>query len=126
MLMKSTKARSAVRGNRRDALPERLAQGRSALAREQVRAVLAYAEWKLSGISVLAHGCIQEDAKFLTRRSCSGDQRLLPRSGTARKTVHSSSVSKLRMKAALRPKEQPRIKLARVGGIPRHRLVHVA
>jgi hypothetical protein len=35
------------------------------------------------------------------------------------KTIHSSSVSKLRTKADLRPNEQPQIMLARVGGIPR-------
>jgi hypothetical protein len=42
------------------------------------------------------------------------------------KAVHSSSVSKLRPKADLRPNEQPRITPVRVGGIPRHRFVHVA
>jgi hypothetical protein len=42
------------------------------------------------------------------------------------KTVHSSSVSKLRPKADPRPNEQPRITLVRVGGIPRHRCVQVA
>lgn len=55
----------APRLSRRDALRERVVLGCAVPLREQATAVLAYAEWKLSGQPVVALGCIPEAAEFL-------------------------------------------------------------
>jgi hypothetical protein len=55
----------AQRLSRREALRERVALGCAVPVREQVAAVLAYAEWKLSGQPVLTRGFIPDAAEFL-------------------------------------------------------------
>ena len=47
-------------------LRERVARGYAVPMREQVAAVLAYAEWKLSGLPVLTQGLLPEATEFLT------------------------------------------------------------
>ena len=56
---------TAPRLGRREALRERLALGCAVPVREQAAAVLAYAEWKLSGLPVVARGFIPEAVEFL-------------------------------------------------------------
>ena len=50
---------------RRDVLRERVEHGYAVPVREQVAAVLAYAEWKLSGLPVLTSGFVPEVTEFL-------------------------------------------------------------
>ncbi len=56
----------AQRLSRREALRERVALGCAVPVRDQAAAVLAYAEWKLSGVPMIAKGFIPEAAEFLT------------------------------------------------------------
>lgn len=51
--------------SRREALRDRMAYGYGVPVHEQVAAVLAYAEWKLSGLPVLTQGLIPEATEFL-------------------------------------------------------------
>jgi len=56
---------TAPRLGGREALRERVALGCAVPVREQAAAVLAYAEWKLSGLPLVARGFIPEAAEFL-------------------------------------------------------------
>jgi hypothetical protein len=56
---------TAPRLSRREALRERVARGCAVPVREQAAAVLAYAEWKLSGLPVVTRGFIPETVEFL-------------------------------------------------------------
>ena len=57
---------TALRLSRREALRERVALGCAVPVREQAEAVLAYGEWKRSGVPMVPRSFIPEEAEFVT------------------------------------------------------------